>query len=192
MRSTETTSITRGFLTPRCRKSHMDTSSLCAIGIASAACVTDVRARRIPNALTFGATAAALVFHAVAPTGHGLTSVVAGWFVGAALMFLPFALRGLGAGDVKLVAALGAWLGPQNALWLVVYATIAGGVLSLVVAAFHGYLKQALANIWLLLQHWTVVGLRPLDSISLEGSNGPRLAYALPIFAGVLLNIWFR
>jgi prepilin peptidase CpaA len=170
----------------------MDISAYFAIGVASIACVTDVRTRRIPNALTFGAAAAALVFHVLAPSGHGLTSAVEGWFVGAALMFLPFALRGLGAGDVKLVAALGAWLGPLNAMWLVVYTTIAGGVLSLVVAAFHGYLKQALANIWLLLQHWAVVGLRPLDTISLEGSNGPRLAYALPIFAGVLLNLWFR
>lgn len=170
----------------------MNISACFAIGVALAACVTDVRTRRIPNALTFGAAAAALVFHAVAPSGQGLTSAVEGWFVGAALMFLPFALRGLGAGDVKLVAALGAWLGPLNAMWLVVYTTIAGGVLSLVVAAFHGYLKQALANIWLLLQHWAVVGLRPLDTISLEGSNGPRLAYALPIFAGVLLNLWLR
>jgi prepilin peptidase CpaA len=107
-------------------------------------------------------------------------------------MFLPFALRGLGAGDVKLVAALGAWLGPMNALWLAVYATIAGGVLALIVAVCHGYLKRALANIWLLMQHWAVVGLRPLDTISLEGSNGPRLAYAVPIFVGVLLNLWLR
>jgi prepilin peptidase CpaA len=107
-------------------------------------------------------------------------------------MFLPFALRGLGAGDVKLMAALGAWFGPQNAVWLFVYATIAGGVLSLAVAAFHGYLKRALSNIWFLLQHWAVAGLRPLDTVSLEGSDGPRLAYALPIFAGVLLNVWLR
>jgi prepilin peptidase CpaA len=170
----------------------MDVTSLCAIGIASAACVTDVRASRIPNALTFGAAAAALVFHTVAPMGHGFTAAFAGWWVGAAMMFFPFALGGLGAGDVKLVAALGAWLGPMNAVWLAVYAAIAGGVLSVVVATSHGYLKQALANVWLLLQHWAVAGLRPLHPISLEGSRGPRLAYALPIFAGLLLNLWLR
>ena len=157
-----------------------------------AACVTDMRSRRIPNVLTFGSATAALVFHTLAPTGHGVNWAVAGWFVGAALMFLPFALRGLGAGDVKLAAALGSWLGPTNAMWMVVYTMIAGGVLALLVAACHGYLRRALANIWLLLQHWAVVGLRPLDTISLEGSDGPRLAYALPIFAGVLLNLWLR
>jgi len=188
-----TRSITSGSPAIRWRPEPIvDISTYIVIGVASAACVTDVRTRRIPNALTFGAAAAALVFHVVTPNGHGAMSVVAGWFVGAAMMFLPFALRGLGAGDVKLVAALGAWLGPANAVWLAVYAMIAGGVLSLVVAACHGYLKRALANIWLLLQHWAVVGLRPLDTISLEGSNGPRLAYAVPIFAGVLLNLWLR
>jgi prepilin peptidase CpaA len=170
----------------------MDISAYIAIGVASIACVTDVRSRRIPNTLTFGAAAAALAFHALAPNGQGVTSTVEGWLIGAALMFPAFALRGLGAGDVKLVAALGAWLGPMNAVWLCVYSMIAGGVLSLIVATCHGYLKQALANIWLLLQHWAVVGLRPLDTISLEGSNGPRLAYAVPIFAGVLLNLWLR
>ena len=106
----------------------MDISSLCAIGIATTASVTDVRTRRIPNALTFGAAGAALLFHTVAPTGHGFTFAVSGWFVGAAMMFLPFALRGLGAGDVKLVAALGAWLGPLNAVWLAVYAMMAGAL----------------------------------------------------------------
>jgi prepilin peptidase CpaA len=170
----------------------MDITAFFAVSVASIACVTDVWTHRIPNVLTFGAAAAAMVFHTFAPSGHGIVSAIEGWLVGAALMFLPFALRGLGAGDVKLVAALGAWLGPVNALWLAVYAMIAGGVLSIVVAAFHGYLRKALANIWLLLQHWTVVGLRPLDTISLEGSNGPRLAYAVPIFAGVVLSLWLR
>ena len=49
-------------------------------------------------------------------------------------MFMPFALRGLGGGDVKLIAALGAWLGPVNALWLGLYAGVAGVVMALVVA----------------------------------------------------------
>jgi prepilin peptidase CpaA len=156
------------------------------------ACVTDVRSRRIPNVLTFGAAAAAVAFHTLAPAGHGASSAVVGWFAGAAVMFIPFALGGLGAGDVKLLAALGAWLGPLNAIWLAAYAAIAGGVLAVIIATYHGYLKQALMNVWLLLQHFTVMGLRPLVPLTLEGSSGPRMAYALPIFAGVVLNLWLR
>jgi prepilin peptidase CpaA len=104
----------------------MPINTFCALAIACAACVTDIQSRRIPNWLTFGAAAAALVFHTVSRGGGGFVFATTGWFVGALIMFLPFALRGLGGGDVKLVAALGAWLGPGNALWVGLYAGVAG------------------------------------------------------------------
>jgi prepilin peptidase CpaA len=170
----------------------MTISTLCALAIGCVACVTDIQSRRIPNWLTFGAAAAGLVFYTATRAGGGLLFATSGWFVGALIMFVPFALRGLGGGDVKLVAALGAWLGPANVIWLALYAGVAGGVMAVVVAAYHGYLRTALRNIWFLLQHWTVNGVRPLDDVSLEGSSGPRLAYALPIFAGLVLATWWH
>jgi prepilin peptidase CpaA len=170
----------------------MATSTLCALAVGCAACVTDIQSRRIPNWLTFGAAAVALVFHAATRGGNGLLFAMAGWFLGALIMFVPFALRGLGGGDVKLMAALGAWLGPASAIWLALYAGVAGFVMSVVVAAYYGYLRTALRNIWFLLQHWMVNGIRPLDDVSLEGSSGPRLAYALPIFAGLVVATWWH
>ena len=167
-------------------------STICAMVVGAAACVTDLQSRRIPNWLTFGAAGAALVFHTTAPAGGGFLVAAGGWFCGALILFLPFALRGLGAGDVKLVAALGAWLGPMTAIWLGLYAGVAGFVMSLVVAVYHGYLRTAFRNIWFLLQHWTVNGVRPLEEVSLEGSRGPRLAYALPIFAGLVMATWWH
>jgi prepilin peptidase CpaA len=171
---------------------RMDTSSTCALVVAATACVTDIRSRRIPNILTFGSAAAALIYHSIAHGGFGFGSSASGWLVGALVMFVPFALGGLGGGDVKLLAALGAWVGPVNAVWLALYAGIAGGVMSVVVALYCGCARRVLSNIWLLLQHWQVAGLRRLKEISLEGSDGPRLAYALPIFAGLVLAIWLR
>lgn len=168
----------------------MTISTVFALAVGCAACVTDIQSRRIPNWLTFGAAGAAIVFHTIFEGGGGFVLATTGWLVGALIMFLPFALRGLGGGDVKLLAALGAWLGPSNALWLALYAGCAGFVMSVVVAAYYGYLRTALRNIWFLLQHWTVNGVRPLDEVSLEGSSGPRLAYALPIFAGLVLATW--
>src|SRR5207249_7377674 len=143
-------------------------------GIAFLGGGTDVRTRRIPNVLTFGAAIAAFVFHLV--WGNGVLFFAEGWAVGAGVFIIPFALGGLGAGDVKLLAALGAWLGPYQAIWLALYTGVAGGVLAFFVAVFHGYLRQALSNVWLLLAHWSVSGIRPLHEISLEGSSGPRLA----------------
>jgi hypothetical protein len=51
-----------------------------------------------------------------------------GWALGLLLFFVPFALRGLGGGDVKLMAALGAWLGPTDVFWAAMYTGVAGGV----------------------------------------------------------------
>jgi prepilin peptidase CpaA len=163
-----------------------------ALALGSIACVTDVRSRRIPNVLTFGGAAAGLMFHAAFPAGSGLLPAAEGWLAGAVVLFIPFALGGLGAGDVKLLAALGAWLGPSEIIRAAMYAALAGGVLALVVALARGYLRTALSNIWLLLSHWSVVGIGPVHELSLEGSTGPRLAYAIPIFVGLVVTAWLH
>ena len=168
----------------------MDTKHLAVLLIALIACATDLRNRRIPNVLTFGAAAAGLLFHTLAPQGEGFSTAVFGWFLGVGAFFIPFALGGLGGGDVKLLGALGAWLGPLATVWVVLYAGIAGGVMAIVVAIAQGYAKQAWSNIYLLLAHWRVSGLRALPQITLAGSQGPRLAYALPIFAGTVVAVW--
>ena len=163
-----------------------------ALTLGSVACITDIRSRRIPNLLTFGGAAAGLLFHTVYPGGAGVLSAAEGWIVGAAVFFVPFALGGLGAGDVKLLAALGAWLGPMEILHAAMYTALAGGVLALFVALARGYLRKAVSNIWLLLCHWSVVGVRPVHEVSLDGSAGPRLAYAIPIFVGLVVTTWLR
>ena len=156
------------------------------------ACVTDLRSRRIPNVLTFGAAGAALVYSAIAGGWSGAGNAALGWLIGAVVFILPFALGGLGAGDLKLLAAMGAWLGPVGAFWLALYTGVAGGVMALVVALASGYFRKALSNVSLLLMHWRVFGLRRLDEVSLQGSDGPRLAYALPIFAGLVTTLWLQ
>jgi prepilin peptidase CpaA len=166
--------------------------SAVAVAISLAACATDLRSRRIPNVLTFGTAAAALIYAAVTGGWAGLGSAVVGWLIGAVVFIVPFALGGLGGGDVKLLAALGAWLGPVPALWVALYTGVAGGIMALVVAIASGYLRKALANVSLLLMHWRVWGLRPLSEVSLEGSKGPRLAYALPIFVGLVTTLWLQ
>jgi prepilin peptidase CpaA len=113
--------------------------------------------------------------------------------VGAAIFFPLFALRGLGAGDVKLVAALGAWIGPGQTLWLAAFSGIAGGVVALGVAIAAGYTKQAFVNVWGLLGYWKVMGLKPHPGMNLDATTGtPKVPYALPIAAGLVLTLWLR
>jgi prepilin peptidase CpaA len=156
-------------------------------------CATDLRWRRIPNLLTFGAALAAFGYHAAHAGLPGLGASVAGWAIGGA-MFVPFfALGGLGGGDVKLLAALGAWLGPAATVWLALYAMLAGGPMALAVAVMRGYGRQAVENVYGLLMFWRVAGLRPHPAITLDAASpAPRLPYALPIAAGLAVTLWFQ
>lgn len=160
--------------------------------VGMAACVTDFKSRRIPNVLTFGASAAAIGFWAVTGGPSGAAYSAAGWLVGC-LLFLPwFLLRGMGGGDVKLLAALGAWLGPGNALWVALYAAIAGGVLAIVTTLATGYLGTMFRNLWGLLMFWRVAGVQPHPELTLATAAGPRLPYAFPITAGAVAVLWLR
>ncbi len=163
-----------------------------ALIIALAGCVTDLRHRRIPNVLTLGAAAGAFGYFLVGDGWSGLGWSVAGWAVGLA-MFLPiFAMRGIGGGDVKLMAALGAWIGPGPAVWTALFAALAGGPLALVVAASRGYLGQAFSNVWGLLVFWRVAGFKPHPGLTLDNPGTPRLPYAVPILAGLVVTLWLK
>jgi prepilin peptidase CpaA len=115
-----------------------------------------------------------------------------GWLAGVAV-FLPFfLLGGMGGGDVKLLAALGAWMGPGDAFWLAIYASIAGGVMAVVVSLARGYLTTAFRNLRELLTYWSIVGPRPMAALTLEHGNAPRLAFAIPMLVGTMVTLWLR
>ena len=152
----------------------------------------DLTTRRIPNVLTFGAAIAGIAIHGYLSGISGVGTAVAGWFVGAAIFFPVFVLGGMGAGDIKLLGAIGAWLGPMTALLVALYSGIAGGIMALFVALMSGYLKKAFTNIWYLLTYWQIVGVRPAPDLMLSTQRGPRLAYALPVLAGLVVTLWLR
>jgi prepilin peptidase CpaA len=85
-------------------------ATLVSIFVITAA-ILDYRTRKIPNWITVPAALAGLLFHAVMP-GHGILWALAGFAVGFSLLIVPWLLGGGGMGDVKLLAALGVWLGP--------------------------------------------------------------------------------
>jgi prepilin peptidase CpaA len=170
----------------------MELAHLIALAVALVGCVTDLRTRRIPNVLTFSAAAAALMFHALQGGWSGLGHAAAGLGVGLAVFLPLFALGGLGGGDVKLLAALGGWVGPTTVLWTAAWTGIAGGPLALMLAFGRGYVRQAFQNVWLLLMFWRVEGLRPHPAVNLSTPGGPRLPYALPIALGLVVTLWTR
>ena len=168
----------------------VSTQWLGAFALAAAACWFDMRTQRIPNWLTFPAAALGLIAATVAHSGPGTVASAAGFLVGIGIFFPLFVLKGLGAGDVKLMGALGAWLGTSIIFGVAFYTALAGGVLGLVLILRHRYGSQAMRNLYLLITHWRVFGVRPLDSLTLETAAGPKLPYALPIATGLALTFW--
>lgn len=162
------------------------------IALAVTACAFDCRSAKLPNALTLAGAAAGVAFNLATGGWSQAAWSVAGATAGIAVFFPFFAVGGLGAGDVKLLAALGAWLGPAAAVWTGLYGAVAGGVLAVGVALHRRYAREAFRNLAALLQSWRATGLRPVDGLTLKTSKGPRLPYALPITAGLFLTLWLR
>lgn len=127
-----------------------DTVAVALIILSIAAVWCDLRRRRIPNALTLGGLLLALVLR----TAAGLDALTAG-LLGAALAFglsLPlFAIGGLGGGDVKLLTAVGAFLGPKQLMLAMVVMALAGGVMALVTVVRHRAAKKTLLNMRMIL-----------------------------------------
>jgi prepilin peptidase CpaA len=115
-----------------------------AAGLAIAVAI-DVRIGRIPNVLTASMAAAGF---AIAVMGLGVTPAQAalGLLVGLVVLLPGHMLGATGAGDVKLLAAIGSLVGPSLALRVCLYSALAGGVLALAVAARRGVLASMLHN----------------------------------------------
>ena len=168
---------------------------LCAL--LALAVWNDLRTRRIPNALVFGGAVVGVALNGLYPEGAGLFIApqggigvlwsLAGLATGLALLVPMYAMRALGAGDVKLMAMVGAFVGPQATVVSVLLTLLAGGVLALVVAAWTGRLRAMLRNTY----HMSVYAfMRRLggEAIKIEApaEASGRLPYAVAIAAGTL------
>ncbi len=143
----------------------------CVMTYTAVAAAVDARLRRIPNLLTVPTAIGGLLYHTLAPEGWGLAASAAGLGVGFLLLLLPFLLGGGGAGDVKLLAALGAWLGPQQILVAFVLAIATAAFLAAGVLAATA-LRQGIAK--------TQARLRPNSS---PGARRRVLPFAVPVAA---------
>jgi prepilin peptidase CpaA len=111
-------------------------------GYTLAAATLDYRTQKIPNYLTVSAAVLGLLYHVIAPIIRGgspiagLQFAILGLLVGFALLLLPFLLGGGGAGDVKMLAGLGAWLGPWWVMIALAMGAVLGCVMSLMVLTY--------------------------------------------------------
>jgi len=166
---------------------------LAVILLAGIACVTDLLWRRIPNALVISGLCLGIGLNGWNQGIRGLGWSLLGAGLGLAL-FLPFfALGGMGAGDVKLLAALGSLLGPSDLLKTAVAGALAGGLLALAAAAWKGRLLETFRGIGRLFSYWAAGGLRPSPELNLGHPAALKIPYAIPLAAGawiIALGRW--
>ncbi len=154
----------------------------------------DLRRRRIPNRLLAAGLIAAMVLHlSFGPPSALLTTFLAGFGLGM-LMFLPlYLLGGMAAGDVKLMATVGAFLGPALVFQASLATYICGGVLALAIVLFKRRARAAFSNAGALLHPLLLrfYGVRmALDAAPAPSVGG--MPYALAITAGTLAILWLR
>jgi prepilin peptidase CpaA len=179
---------------------HLPLTLLCCL--LALAVATDIHTRRIPNALVFGGALLGLSLNTLYPGGDslftapfggiGLLWSLAGLGGGLALLLPMYMLRALGAGDVKLMAMIGAFVGPQAALGCTLLTLIAGGVLALLVSLWTGRLRAMLRNTYQMGLHALFRGVAG-DSMRIEApaEASGRLPYAVAIAAGTLPYLLF-
>ena len=153
--------------------------------------VSDWRTRRIPNYLTFGGALAGLVFQTAVSGLSGLTQGVTGLLLGFTLLLLPYIYGGMGAGDVKALAALGAWLGPRAIFSVFCYMGLAGGLLSLGFLIAHGALWNYLRQGWIFLQNLILCRSRQIifGALTPESKSTPGLPYGVAIALGMVAYV---
>jgi prepilin peptidase CpaA len=157
---------------------------LCACLCASLGAVTDIRSRRIPNALTVSCIAAGLSVHVGSGGWKALGLAVLAGLAGGAIFFLFFAIGGMGAGDVKLMAAVSTLAGFGHLAEIFIATALAGGVLAIALAVARGKLKSTLVNVGTLARHHAEFGLLPHPDLNVANSRALRLPYAVAIATG--------
>jgi prepilin peptidase CpaA len=166
--------------------------------VLAAAVYTDVRERKIPNALVLAGLVAGLIVAALQSAGWWLTVPAAAGSIGAALAgaglglaagVIFFALGALGAGDGKLLAVVGAFLGPMGLFLAVLYGGIAGGLFALAAAARRGTIWPVLLRTRDLALHLVTFGRHGVRW-TVDSPGAVSVPYGVAIALGALVA-WF-
>lgn len=104
----------------------------------------DLKERKIPNKITFTGILIGIVFNIFTGGWSGMLQGILGLFAGLVIFFLPFAMGGMGAGDVKLMGAIGALMGWQFSVMTALYSAIVGGVMVVIHLLYIGKLRETL------------------------------------------------
>lgn len=160
--------------------------------VLAVATFTDLRSRRIPNWLVLPFLVAGVGVSAWVHGWQGVAQSLEGFALGAAVFGLLFCLGGMGMGDVKLCAAVGAWVGPSQLMIALVITGLAGGVMAIGWAAYRGSLGKLFEGSAELIFGLKQRGLRPHAEMVLSNPKAHKMPYAPAIAIGTLVSFFAR
>jgi prepilin peptidase CpaA len=160
-----------------------------ALTVAGIGGIADVSTHRIPNKLTYLGMLVGIFGRFALEGWHGLGSAIAGGLIGGGAFLIFFLIHAMGAGDVKLIAAVGCLVGPSAAVEIVFASAIAGGIFAIVYALWQRRLRTVLSNVRDLIKFHSAVGAEIHPTLNLSNPQSVRLPYGVAIAAGVLYSV---
>lgn len=157
--------------------------------VALLGAISDLRTRRIPNRLTGPAILAGILMHFALNGWRGLGSAAAAGAVAGAIFLVFFIAGGMGAGDVKLMTAVGCMAGLHSIAEILIMTSLVGGVFAVAVAIVRGRLRSTLTNVMVLAVHHRTAGLEPHPELNVANSSTLRLPYGIAIAVGCLVTL---
>ena len=161
-------------------------STVLLLGLLGVAVVSDLFRHRIPNMLVLLGLALGLVGQTYSGGVGGLGNSLLGILICFALFLPMYAMGGMAAGDVKLMAMVGSFLPFHFALWAAMFSLIAGGVCGVLIVLVRGQLRQTFGRYWLILRAQAY--LAPTS----DEVAGKPFPYSIAILIGTLNSIYWQ
>ena len=160
------------------------------LGVLLVASGIDVVSRRVPNWLSLPFLISGLAVSSLMGGISGAEHSLAGIALALVLFGIPCLLQGMGMGDLKLAAGVGAWVGPGQLLMAFVMTGIVGGLLAVGYAFWRGSLGECLDRTGDLLAHFARFPVRPHEQIRLGSKKAISIPYAPAIALGTLFSFF--
>lgn len=153
------------------------------------ACWIDYSARKVPNWLNGSLAILGLAAQAMFFGWSGVGASLGGMAVGLVVLIVPWAMHGMGAGDVKLMAAIGAWIGPMNCFIAFALGAIIGGVISVILITVGRKWGHAVANMGVIMTKVSRAdtAFSEFGSARGFGATSTLLPYGIPLSMGAWL-----
>ncbi len=161
-------------------------SDILVIIILTICVITDIKERKIYNKVIFPSLVITLIMHIIINGASSISDFLFGFLVGLLLLIIPYFMGGIGAGDVKLLALIGAIKGPTFVVYSALYMAIVGGVIAIIILLYQNKLLFTMNNIML-----TSFTYKLGDQNSISITNGSSFPYAIAIAAGVIINMTY-